>query len=118
MDSGSFRRRMIALAAAYAVALQAVLLAFMPVATSGLTAEFGILCSHDGGVPDQPASHDLPCAAMCAALGHGVAGPLPPDFIGAIEALVSLAIVTPLIDWIAPHRVLSGPQIPRGPPLA
>ncbi len=74
MDSSRFRRRTIALVAAYAVALQALLLAFVPLAPTVLAGPFAMLCSqHDAaGGTGQPAKHDLPCAALCAAMGHGV----------------------------------------------
>ena len=38
--------------------------------------------------PGQPAQHDLPCAALCAAMGHGVAGPVPPDVVAASVSAV------------------------------
>ena len=117
MDSGNLRRHLVALAAAYAVALQALLLAFVPAATSGLTAEFGILCTHDGEGSGGPPSHDLPCAALCAALGHGIAGPVPAGIAAVLEAFAFVAVGAPVMEWLAPHRVLSGLPVTRGPPL-
>src|SRR5690242_18578685 len=77
MVSDRFHRRTIALVAAYAVALQAIFLTFVPVAPANPTGLLDVFCSRDGanGTGHSP-EHDLPCAAMCAALGHGVTGPL------------------------------------------
>jgi hypothetical protein len=82
MDSGRFRSRAVALIAAYAVAMQTLLSAFVPALPATAAASFAVLCSHDGADGSkQPLQHDPPCAAMCAAIAHGVAGPLPPDFV-------------------------------------
>ena len=59
---------MTALAAAYAMALQMLFAAFVPVAPLLLASPFAVLCSHDeADGTGQPARHDLPCAALCAA---------------------------------------------------
>jgi hypothetical protein len=119
MDSGRLRRRAVALVAAYAVALQVLLSAFVPVAPSVLTAASTILCSHDSADgTGQPARHELPCAAMCAAMGHGVAGSLPPGNAVAAVSPRAVAAVASASDWVSPQIATSGPQAPRGPPLA
>jgi hypothetical protein len=119
MESHSVRRRTVALIAAYAVALQALLSAFVPFDPSILAAPFAVLCSHDeAGGADHPPQHDLPCAAVCAALGHGVAGPAPPDVVVACAELLAFATLAPASDWVAPRIAIDGPQAPRGPPLA
>ena len=69
------RLRVIALAAAYAVALQGLLAAFVPVV---MATPAGILCSGEATTdPGVPADHGPSCASACAMLG-GPAGPLPP----------------------------------------
>lgn len=78
----SGRRTAIAVIAAYALVLQAMLLAFAaglhPVpAHGGGGAALAVMCNPTGsGVPDQPARHDagsLCCIVGCAA--HGAAAP-------------------------------------------
>ena len=103
MDSGRFRRRTIALVAAYAVALQTLFAAFVPVALAASAGPFAVLCSHDADGTGQPAQHDLPCAALCAAMGHGVAGPVPPDIVVAIAVPHAIAALAPVSDWVPPQ---------------
>ena len=119
MDSGCFRRRTIAIVAAYAVALQALLLAFVPMAAAPLSGPFAILCSHDSADgTGQPARHDLPCAALCAALGHGVSGPLPPGVVTLVAELRLFTALAPTGPWALPPIAGTDPHAPRGPPLA
>ena len=119
MDSGRFRSRTVALIAAYAVAMQALLSAFVPVFSATSAAPFAVLCSHDGADGSgQPLQHDLPCVAMCAALGHGVAGPLPPDIVVAVARPQAVLSLAPDSDWVPPRVAIRGPQSPRAPPLA
>ena len=121
MDSGRFRCRAVALIAAYAVAMQALLSAFLPVFSATSAAPFAVLCSHDGAGADgsgQPLQHDLPCTAMCAALAHGVAGPLPPDIVVAVTRPQAVLAHAPVSDWVPPRTAIRGPQAPRAPPLA
>src|SRR3954469_16941813 len=121
MDSAKVRRRTVALIAAYAVALHALLLAFVPATPATLMGSLAALCAHDAGdgsAPGQPNPHDLPCAALCAAMGHGIAGPLPAALVIAVVILQDTVASAAANDWVPPHRFRSGPQIPRGPPLA
>jgi len=121
MDSPHIRRRTVALIAAYALALQGLLLAFVPAGPVSLAGPFAALCAHDsgdGGGQDQPSQHDSPCAALCAAMGQGIAGPLPPAPAVVLAIVQDPGASAPVSDWVPPHRFLSGPQIPRGPPLA
>jgi hypothetical protein len=121
MDSARLRRRTIALIAAYALALQGLLLALVPAVPISPAVPFAALCAHDGGDgtgQGHPEPHDLPCAALCAALGHGVAGPTPSGLAGVAVIVQIAAMPAPIDDWAPPHRPFSGPQIPRGPPLA
>jgi len=119
MESRAVHRRTVALIAAYAVALQALLSAFVPFDPSILAAPVAVLCSHDeAGGARHPAQHDLPCAAVCAALGHGIAGPAPPDVVVAYAEPLALVTLAPARNWVAPRIAIDGPQAPRGPPLA
>lgn len=119
MDSARLRCRAVALIAAYAVAMQALLSAFVPVVPAVLADPLAVLCSRDAGDGSgYPAQHDLPCAAVCAALGHGVAGPLPPDVAIAVTAPYIVVARAPRNDWVAPRFAVRGPRSPRGPPLA
>ena len=118
MNSGRFRRRTIALVAAYAMTLQTLFAAFVPPAPANLAGSFALLCSHDADGPGQPAHHDRPCAALCAAMGHGVAGPMPPDFVIAFVTPYAIAAIAPANDWVTPRIALTDVHAPRGPPLA
>jgi hypothetical protein len=118
MDSGRFRRRTIALVAAYAMALQSLFAAFVPAALALPAGPFTELCSHDADSPGKPVRHDVPCAALCAAMGHGVAGPVPPDVVVAIAVLHVIAAVAPVNEWVPPQIALTDIHAPRGPPLA
>lgn len=119
MESRSVRCRAVALVAAYAVALQALLSAIVPFDLAALTSPISVLCTHDQtDGTSHPLQHDLPCAAVCAALGHGIAGPVPPDIVIARTEPLAIAPLSPAGDWIAPRVAVRGPQAPRGPPLA
>lgn len=118
MESARIKRIAIALLAAYAVALHALLVSFVPVSVAAFSDIGGVLCS---GAPvdrgDQPDRHDVPCPSVCAAFGHGLAGPAPAaDATAAPRVQAILANSFPR-DWIAPHVTTAGPQAPRGPPL-
>jgi len=119
MDLRPIRRRTIAIAAAYAVALQALLAGFVPAGPAALAGPFAVLCSHDAadgtGLPSQ---HDLPCAAACAAMGHGISGPVPPGVVVAIAEPDAVAAVAPAGDWVPPRIAPAHIHAPRGPPLA
>ena len=119
MISDRFRRRTIALAAAYAVALQALFLAFVPLAPALSADSFAVLCSHDSadGTGHSPA-HDLPCATMCAAMGHGVTGPLPPDTFSLAARFSIAQTAVAHAQWASPRVARTEPHAPRGPPLA
>lgn len=119
MDSGRFRRRTIALVAAYAVALQALLTAFVPVAPAALTGQLAVLCAHDAGDGSgQPARHDVPCAALCAAMGHGISGPVPPAVVVAMVVPHGVTAMAPVGEWVPPQIPPTDTHAPRGPPLA
>ena len=119
MDFGPLRRPAVALIAAYAMALQALLTAFIPVSPAVLAAPFAVLCGHDAtDGQGHPAQHDLPCAAICAAMGQGIAGPVPPDVVIAIAVPHAVPAATPAIQWVPPPIVVTDTHAPRGPPLA
>ncbi len=113
MDSARLRRAAIALVAAYAMALQALLLAAAP-AVVAPAAALAALCPGDGA-GSHPAQHEWPCATACAALGQCVGGVLPPNTTVAIASLVAVIVLAAVGDWIAPVAI-RGPQVPRGPP--
>jgi hypothetical protein len=114
------RRAIIALAAAYSMALQALLLAFVVPQAAALADPLTVLCANIGaGDTGLPGKHQIPCPAVCAAMGHGLTGALPAG-IAAISMLreAYAAAAAPLIEWIAPLLFAAGPLPPRGPPAA
>jgi hypothetical protein len=120
MDSGLSRRRTVALIAAYAVALQTLLAAFVPMAAMVPAGSLAVICSHDGGAASgQPGpSHDLPCAALCAAMAQALSGPLPPTVAVATVTLQVVSNLAPASDWVPPSIAFAHTHAPRGPPVA
>ena len=118
MDLSPVRRRTVALVAAYAVVLQTLLAAFVPVGLAASADAFAVLCSHDADGPGQPAQHDPPCAAMCAAMGQGIAGPLPTGTAISVVVQSPIAVRIPASDWAPPQIAATDSHAPRGPPLA
>src|SRR5882757_7851690 len=118
MDLSPVRRRAVALVAAYAVALQMLFAAFVPLSLATTADGFAVLCSHDANGSGPPAQHDLPCAAMCAAMGQGFAAPLPAAMAVSVEAPQPIAALVPASDWVPPRIAVSDSHAPRGPPLA
>jgi hypothetical protein len=51
-------------------------------------------------------------------MGHGVAGPMPPDFVIAFVTPYAIAAIAPANDWVTPRIALTDVHAPRGPPLA
>ena len=107
----SLRVRAIALVAAYAVALQGLLSAFVvPIAVA---LPVGMLCSGNTvDDPAAPANHETDCALACATLAAGA--PPPPDTV------VARHVVRPADDVVVPPAPLSaaprGLQTARAPP--
>ncbi len=107
------RRRVIALAAAYAVALQGLLTAFTPVAVAWT--DTGLLCSPSiAGEPAKSGGHDERlCAAACVM--HGAAATaVPPDVAAPCHSVRTA-------DGVAPGSTRLGPlwrsaQGARAPP--
>lgn len=117
-ETGPFRRRTVAaLVAAYAVALQALLSAFVPMAAVATPSPFALICSYDRG-DGPPLRHDLPCAALCAAMAQGLSGPLPPTVAVATIAPQVVSSLAPAGDWVPPNMAFAHNHAPRGPPLA
>jgi hypothetical protein len=105
-------RRLIALTAAYAIALQAVMAGFALVAMSAHPAP--AMCAPAGGPPLSPA---VPCPVCPLACGvTGLAGDAPPDFHVAalIVPLSAPACRTAAVRCVAPR--LLPPS--RAPPEA
>jgi hypothetical protein len=117
MDLRAVRRAIVALTAAYSMALQALLLAFVVPQAAALADPLTVLCSTIGsGDTSLPAKHEIPCPAVCAAMGHGLTGALPAGIavIGFLRDAYAAAVS--LMDWIAPLVFATGPLLPRGPP--
>ena len=112
--------RIFALVAAYALALQALLLNMTPAAAfAGSAASLVIICKA-APQADQPAGQDYPpCAHDClmAACGHG--GLAPADStVAEIIAPVEFRVLVFVSDEIRGRAIAKTPQIPRAPPLA
>src|SRR3972149_8721226 len=119
MVLGRLYRQAVALTAAYAVALQILLSAFLPVAPAVMALPIAELCTpYSTGGASHPVRHDLPCAGICAALAHGVSGPLPPGVVVAVVKPHAVAAMAPVNDWVPPGIAIKGPQAPRAPPLS
>jgi|ERR1051326_8547720 len=118
MDLSPVCRRTVALVAVYAVALQTLLTAFVPVVVAAPANVFAVLCAHDADRSGQPTQHDPPCAAMCAAMGQGIAGALPTGSAVGVAVPSSIAAFNPASDWVPPPIAAADSHAPRGPPLA
>lgn len=110
-------RRLIALFAAYVVALQGFLL---PLTVAAFAAPESVLCTTAGNTAPQPASHDTACA--CAA-GCGMqcgapslAGPLPQNAI-VLHATQGVLVTLPPATLVAVPSDEGTPHSPRAPPF-
>ena len=123
MPRGRFHIRLIALAAAYALALQGIFTAFVPVPALAATAPTAILCMSfgidaDGGAPGDGMPHQRDCPA-CVLLGCG--GGLALTGQEAAERAAMWHRVTGLSGGTeVGSRPTEGrqPQNPRAPPLS
>ena len=112
-------RRLVALAAAYVVALQALLLPLSVAAGSAFDSSLCIAATSVDGSPS-PASHDTgcPCATGCGmqCCMQTLAG--PPPVMVALS--LTRAIAMPPAPAIEPVIRLAdrSPQVPRAPPAA
>jgi len=112
-----FRFRIVALIAAYAVALHTLLTAFAVVMPAG-TAHVAELCAGvsagDSSVP--LGGHDAACAMACAMLGGATA---PAAVPGVSPAMLAVALVLgPTLGAEAASQRADGPPRARAPPLA
>jgi len=108
-------RPVLALVAAYAVALQAILLAAgSPVAGAGAA-----ICSplHTGGPPTAPAQHGPDCLAACLACCCGAAA-LPPPGTAVIDLAGPAPAVPAAFEAVPALRLAAtGAHRSRAPPL-
>ncbi len=109
-------RRIVALIAAYVVALQALLLPLSVVA--GAAADFSLCTSASRGAP-QPANHDTscPCAAGCGMQCCVSALAAPPQ-TGGILVRSGVRIALPPVIASVTRPYLRTPQLARAPPAA
>jgi hypothetical protein len=122
---GSLAHRLVALAAAYAVAFNALLPVVAAVFPASAAAGFGIICSTDAaggssdhGVPVSP-QPACPCPGCCAMPGCGAAAPPSDDVaidraIGAGVTLVHFASAVAGLQGLRP----AGSNRARAPPVA
>jgi hypothetical protein len=111
MNRGTLRLQAISLAVAYAVALQGLFAAFVPVA---MAEPLGVLCS--GDLADSPAApHEPSCTSACV-LGGGGGASLPRGII------ISTPLPCPAhalkLSEAPPIAAPKGPQAARAPPFA
>jgi hypothetical protein len=121
-------RSIIALVAAYAIALQALFSGFTVVAHATAAASTKVICTHDaspggaggsgGQTPVSPG--DCPCGPACAMGGHG----MPIAFIDRPSAAVTWtasrgeAIVRAAPAGVTVGEPQTSPHLPRAPPTA
>ena len=110
--------RLVALIAAYAVALHTLLSAFGAVAPAGVGLHIAELCAgppaDDSGSP--PGRHELPCAVACAMLGGklaAVAGPI----VTPAAPMVAL-VLGPALGETFPNPTIAATPRARAPPPA
>jgi hypothetical protein len=117
MDLRRLPVRVIALIAAYALALQGMFAAAGPAVPSALAAQLSLLCSGDStpGSSHAP-DHLARCQALCSALGQAAAGPLPPDSVSALAGPHVASRLVPAGVRVVLAADSRGPQLPRGPP--
>lgn len=118
MEWRRIRSITVALTAAYAVALQALFLSFIPLPVVALAQGDAVLCAYqDTGGTGHPERHQIPCVAVCAAMGHGIGGALPPLVVDLLAPWLIAAALEPFAPWVVPSIVAFGPQTSRGPPI-
>jgi hypothetical protein len=112
-------RRVVALLAAYVVALQALLL---PLSVAAGTPAGSSLCASAASTSGSlPASHQpgCPCAAGCGMQCCAQAAVGPPPQIGIALAVTRAIAMTPALIGEPVQRPSDfGPQVPRAPPTA
>jgi hypothetical protein len=121
LPSSSLRRRVIAVVAAYALALQAILAAVVSLQVIQPADAAGVIChtassldpsTDEGNDPGQ--RHQGDHCALCATVP-----PLPPERAGVTRPVqhptLRLAVATPRPLWL-PRDIRSRPGKPRDPP--
>jgi hypothetical protein len=115
-------RRFVSCLAAYAFALNMVLVAFAAPAIAGLSADqdalSAALCTHDKSAPAAPAHHsggEEHCK-FCPAGGHPVFA--APTLSHYAILRTTEAAAPPPTDAVAPHPRAHASAQPRGPPPA
>ena len=110
-------RRIVALIAAYVVALQTLLL---PLSVAAGAPDFSLCVSAASAGPHSGAGHatGCPCAAGCGTqcCTHAMAGPSPAIVVLAPAAIAKLAPLPMIVSAARPH--LHSPQLARAPPAA
>jgi hypothetical protein len=109
-------RRLVALVAAYAVALQALLL---PISVAHAAPDAG-LCASSALQKQQPAAGHTtgcPCAAGCGMECCAGAVAAPPSTAADLAFVYSRPVALSA-TVTAPRLYLHGPQLARGPPAA
>jgi hypothetical protein len=99
--------------------MQALLSAALPGVAALAADPFAAVCADAGiGGTGSPSRHDPPCATVCAANGHGLAGPPPPENVIALALPQTAVARDPRREW-RPLRVATREsRSPRGPPFA
>jgi len=111
-------RRLVALAAAYVIALQALLL---PLSVAAGSPFVNSLCAAGAAIEGSqvPGSHDsgCPCAAGCGmqCCAQTLAAP-PPAAVPRDVTLATILLPPPAISPVV-RPAVRGPQVPRAPPV-
>jgi hypothetical protein len=116
MTRGTLRIRLIALAAAYALALQGLFAAWAPMAlaVSGFPLCSGEMADAPQG-SDRPGGHDRACVSACVSIGV-TAIPAPPGVAAERHAVAMARTPAPVAQ--ASPGAPSGPLTARAPPAA
>lgn len=119
MNKTFWSRRILALAAAYMMGLQVLLL---PLSMAIGGTPIGALCrsSRAAGSTQTPASHQTacPCAAGCGMLCGLHAASMPPQISVVLAALDAAGLLAPAAMVAIERPVLHSPQRARAPPVA
>jgi hypothetical protein len=113
----TMRRRLIALTAAYAIALQAVVASFAALAAAG-TAVPGLCTSSSRELPRRDSGHVIACISCPVCCSEGGLSGVPP---AAVEASVPPAMASSAAHWLPQLavRATSRDRPPsRAPPAA
>jgi hypothetical protein len=111
--------RVVALIAAYVLALQGMLAVASPTVPTALAVDFSILCSGKGASePSHTPDHAPRCQAICAAMGQGSVGAPPPEVAVALVVRAPESTLVPDRSRAAVRHSFRSLRLPRGPPLA